>query len=127
MNVSIVGSGYVGSSLAGCLADFGNDVWAIDIDEEIVAAINDGRAPLHEPGLDDLVATYGGDRLQATTSYDVIPETDVTFVAIQTPSNPDGSIDLSAVKAGFESLGEALADKEGYHLVVVKRDRKSVV
>ena len=120
MNVSIVGSGYVGSSLAGCLADFGNDVWAIDIDEEIVAAINDGRAPLHEPGLDDLVATYGGDRLQATTSYDVIPETDVTFVAIQTPSNPDGSIDLSAVKAGFESLGEALADKEGYHLVVVK-------
>jgi len=120
MKVSIVGSGYVGSSLAGCLADFGNDVWAIDIDESVVEAINDGRAPVHEPGLSDLVAAYGGDRLRATTDYGVIPETDVTFVAIQTPSNPDGSIDLSAVKAGFESLGEALAEKEEYHLVVVK-------
>jgi UDPglucose 6-dehydrogenase len=120
MNVSIVGSGYVGTTVAACLADTGNEVWNIDIDGSVVAAINEGTAPIHEPGLADLVAEYGGTRLRATTDYDAIHETDVTFIALPTPSNPDGSIDLTAVEAGIESVGAALADAEGYHLVVVK-------
>jgi len=120
MDVSIVGSGYVGTTVAACFADVGHDVWNVDIDEEVVAAINDGEAPIHEPGLADLVAEYGGDRLRATTDYGVIPGTELTMLALPTPSNPDGSIDLAAMRAGAESVGEVLADTPGYHLVVVK-------
>jgi UDPglucose 6-dehydrogenase len=120
MHVSVVGSGYVGTTVAACLADLGHEVTTVDIDEDIVAAINDGEAPIHEPGLDPLVSVYGGDRLRATTDYDAIRETDLTILALPTPSNDDGSIDLGPMQAGAESVGEALASKDGYHLVVVK-------
>jgi len=120
MKVSIVGSGYVGTTVAACLADLGHDVLNVDIDESVVAAIDAGESPIHEPGLDDLVAAYGGDRLRATTDYGSIAETDLTMLALPTPSEADGRIDLSAMAAGARSVGEALAAKEGYHLVVVK-------
>jgi len=120
MNVSIVGSGYVGTTVAACFADYGHEVTNIDIDEDIVAAINEGKAPIHEPGLDDLVAEYGGDRLAATSDYAAVRETDVTFLALPTPSREDGSIDLEIMEAGAHSLGEALAEKDDSHLVVVK-------
>jgi UDPglucose 6-dehydrogenase len=120
MRVSIVGSGYVGTTVAACLADIGHDVYNIDIDEEIVDAINAGETPIHEPGLDALVSAYGGKTLQATTDYDAVTDTDLTMLALPTPNEPDGSIDLSAMKAGIESVGEALREKDGYHLVVVK-------
>ena len=119
MDVSIVGSGYVGTTVAACLADAGHAVVTIDVDRAVVEAINDGRAPIHEPGLDALVAEHGGDRLTATTDYDAAVRTEATFLALPTPSNPDGSIDTSVVEAGARSLGEALADADD-HLVVVK-------
>ncbi|WP_246984071.1 UDP-glucose 6-dehydrogenase AglM [Halorientalis marina] len=120
MHVSVVGSGYVGTTVAACFADLGHEVTTVDIDEDIVAAINDGEAPIHEPGLDPLVSVYGGDRLRATTDYDAIRETDLTILALPTPANDDGSIDLGPMQAGAQSVGDALADKDGYHLVVVK-------
>ncbi|MBX0294986.1 UDP-glucose 6-dehydrogenase AglM [Haloarcula nitratireducens] len=123
MNVSIVGSGYVGTTVAACLADLGHEVTAIDIDEGIVAAINDGESPIHEPGLDELVAEHGGDRLRATTDYAAVRETELTMLALPTPSNEDGSIDLQYMEAGASSVGEALAaggDREEPHLVVTK-------
>jgi UDPglucose 6-dehydrogenase len=120
MNVSIVGSGYVGTTVAACLADEGHAVTNIDIDEAVVGSINDGDAPVHEPGLDDLVAEHGGDRLVATTDYAAVRETDVTVLALPTPSREDGSIDLGPLKAGTRSLGEALAEKDDEHLAVVK-------
>lgn len=120
MDVSIVGSGYVGTTVAACLADLGHDVYNIDIDESIVEGINDAKTPIHEPGLEPLVSAYGGGRLQATTDYSTVAATDLTILALPTPNEPDGSIDLSAMEAGVESVGEALADRDGYHLVVVK-------
>ncbi|EMA55516.1 MULTISPECIES: UDP-glucose 6-dehydrogenase AglM [Halococcus] len=120
MNISVVGSGYVGTSVAACLADLGHSVVAIDIDEGIVDALNAGETPIHEPGLDERVATHSGDRLHATTDHAALRETDVTFVALQTPTREDGSIDLSVVEAGMRDIGEELAATEGYHLVVVK-------
>lgn len=120
MNISIVGSGYVGTTIAACFADLGHDVTAVDIDETVVSKLNAGEPPIHEPGLADLIAEYAGTSLRATTDYDAIKDTDVTFLALTTPSNPDGSIDLSIMEAGTESLGEVLAEKDGYHLVVVK-------
>ena len=120
MHVSIVGSGYVGTTVAACLADLGHDVTNVDVDEDVVAAINDGESPIHEPGLADLVADHAGETLRATTDYGAVRETDVTFLALPTPSEDDGGIDLAYMEAGGASLGEALADKDGDHLVVVK-------
>jgi UDPglucose 6-dehydrogenase len=120
MNVSVVGSGYVGTTVAACLADLGHRVIAIDIDTDIVETINSGETPIHEPGLAELVETHAGERLHATTDHAALRETDVTFLALQTPSREDGSIDLGALEAGTRDVGEALAEKEDYHLVVVK-------
>jgi len=124
MNVSIVGSGYVGTTVAACLADLGHEVVTIDIDEDIVNAINDGESPIHEPGLDELVAEHGGGRLRASTDYDEILDTELTMLALPTPSNEDGSIDLQFMEAGAASIGEALAGAERSaddpHLVVTK-------
>lgn len=119
MRISVIGSGYVGTTVAACFADAGHDVINIDIDEDIVASINEGVAPIHEEGLDSLVAEHGGDRLRATTEYADVVDTEITFVCLPTPSRDDGSVDLSAFEAGVSSLGDALAGKDG-HIVVVK-------
>jgi len=120
MEISVLGSGYVGTTIAACFADLGHDVAAIDIDEEIVATLNDGEAPIHEPGLSELIAEHAGENLRATTDYGAVPGTDVTFMALSTPSEPDGSIDTSIIEAAAESLGEAIVDKDDTHQVVVK-------
>jgi len=120
MDVSIVGSGYVGTTAAACFADAGHRVTAVDVDESVVAAINGGDAPLHEPGLDDLLAAHGGDRLRATTDYGAVRKTEVTLLALPTPAGPDGSIDTSVLEAAAASLGAALADKREPHVVGVK-------
>jgi len=85
MDVSIIGSGYVGTTVAACFADLGHDVVNVDIDPAIVDAINAGQSPIHEPGLDDLLATYGGAELTATTDYADVRATDITFLALPTP------------------------------------------
>jgi UDPglucose 6-dehydrogenase len=120
MDVSVVGSGYVGTTLSACLADLGHEVTAIDIDEATVDRLNDGETTIHEPGLDPLVSAYAGGRLRATTDHAAAADTDVTFLAVGTPANPDGSIDATGLLAAAEDVGGAIAEKSGYHLVVVK-------
>ena len=122
MNITVIGSGYVGTTLSACLADLDHAVTAIDIDEQIVESITNGTAPVSEPGLDALLTSHVGDRLHATTSYDAVDESDVTFLAIGTPSNPDGSIDLGAISSAAAALGESLGGLPGgeRQLVVVK-------
>lgn len=89
MNVSIVGSCYVGTTVAACFVDYGHEVTNIDIEEDIVAATNEDEAPIHEPELNDLVAEYGGDRLKATSDYTAVREMEVTFLALPIPSRED--------------------------------------
>ncbi|EMA35344.1 UDP-glucose 6-dehydrogenase AglM [Halobiforma nitratireducens] len=120
MNVSIVGSGYVGTTVAACLAELGHDVVNVEIDEDIVATINAGDAPIHESGLEQRIAEHAGDSLRATTEYADVRETDVTLLCLPTPQSDDGSLDLAPMRAGTEMLGEALAEKDDEHLVVVK-------
>ena len=120
MNVSVVGSGYVGTTLSACLADLGHDVVAVDIDEETVERMNDGEVTIYEPGLEPLVSAYAGSRLRATTDHAAVVDTDVTFLAVGTPAREDGSIDPAGLLAAARDVGSALAEKDGYHLVVVK-------
>jgi len=121
MEISVIGSGYVGTTLAAVLADVGHRVVAIDLDADIVEAINDGRAPIHEPGLNDLVAAHGGDRLRASTDHAEVADTEVTFLALPTPTDADGRIDLDPTRAGARSFGTVLGEAGVEdHLVVVK-------
>ncbi len=120
MHVSVVGTGYVGTTLSACLADLGHEVTAIDIDETTVERLNDGEARIHEPGLDGLVSTHAGRRLSATTDHGAAAGTELTFLAVGTPATEDGSIDASALLAAAEDVGRAIAEKDSYHLVVVK-------
>ena len=124
MHLSIIGSGYVGTTVAACFADLGHDVVNIDIDESVVETITAGDAPIHEAGLDDLIAEHAGPdstgRLRATTDYEAVLDTDVTFLCLPTPQHDDGSIDLSIMEAGASQLGETLTEKSDWHTVVVK-------
>lgn len=124
MQVSIVGSGYVGTTIAACFADLGHEVINIDIDEDIVETINSGTPPIHEDGLSELVAEHVGQdgtgRLRATTEYDAILDTNATFLCLPTPQNDDGSIDLSIMEAGAVQLGKTLKATADWHTVVVK-------
>jgi pyruvate/2-oxoglutarate dehydrogenase complex dihydrolipoamide dehydrogenase (E3) component len=65
VNISIVGSGYVGTTIAACFADLGHSVVNVDIDEEIVETINDGRAPIHEPSLGECINDHAGEQEDA--------------------------------------------------------------
>ncbi|MFB6252378.1 MAG: UDP-glucose 6-dehydrogenase AglM [Halobellus sp.] len=124
MKISVIGSGYVGTTIAACFADLGHEVVNIDVDADVVETINTGETPIHEEGLPDLLEKHAGDdgtgRLRATTEYDALLETDVTFLCLPTPQYDDGSIDLSIVETGAEQLGETLQRKSDWHTVVVK-------
>jgi UDPglucose 6-dehydrogenase len=122
LSINVVGSGYVGTTLAASLADVGHSVTAIDIDEDIVQLLQAGASPIHEPGLDELVGEHAGTNLTATTSYNQVAAGDVTFLAVQTPSREDGSIDVSPLVAAAEMTGDALTalPEDKRHLVVIK-------
>jgi UDPglucose 6-dehydrogenase len=118
MEIGVIGSGYVGTTVAACLADLGHSVVAVDKDEAVVDRIDAGSSPVHEPGLDNLVDRHAGDRLRATTEYDRLRGVDATLVALPTPSCPDGSVDTDLVEAGVRSYGEALEEPSDQLLVV---------
>jgi len=123
MDVSIIGTGYVGTVTGACFAQLGHNVICVDIDSQKVEQINAGIPPIHEPELPELLEKYAGKRLRATDDYsDAVQSSDLTFICVGTPSREDGSIDLSIVRSASESIGEALleAGKESYHVVVVK-------
>jgi GDP-mannose 6-dehydrogenase len=120
--VSIIGLGYVGIVSAACLAEMTYRVIGVDVDSRKVLDVNTGRAPLVEPGLDDVVArAVAAGRLTATTDLTAaLHQTSVTFVCVGTPSEIDGSVDLSSLRAALRQVGQALAQKSSYHLVVIR-------
>ena len=113
--------GYVGLCTAATFASRGIRTIGIDIDQSRVEQIRRGKAPLHEPQLDTMLKnTVKKNLLDATSDISVAANTGTTFLTVGTPSQPDGSIDLSYIKNATEDLGNVLRDKRGYHLVVVK-------
>lgn len=119
MKVSVIGSGYVGLVTGACLADVGNDVLCIDVDDGKVQRLGRGEIPIHEPGLDAIVQRcLAAGRLRFSTDYQAaVTHASVIFIAVGTPSGEDGSADLSHVLACARELGRRI---ERDTLVVVK-------
>jgi len=111
MKITIIGTGYVGLVTGACLADVGNDVLCIDVDERKIARLRAGEIPIHEPGLDAVVARgVAAGRLTFSTSYDeAVAHAPMIFIAVGTPSGEDGSADLSHVVACARELGRRIA------------------
>ena len=107
LRISVVGSGYVGTTLAASLAAAGHRVTATDIDKRVVVALDAGEAYVHEPGLNELVSATAGERLTATTEYDGLAGTDLTLLCVQTPSR-NGGIDIGPLETAARMTGEAL-------------------
>jgi UDPglucose 6-dehydrogenase len=120
MKIAIVGAGYVGLVSGACLAEFGFDVACIDTDTERVRALAEGKVPIHEPGLEDLVRSgRGGGRLRFTTELaPAVAAADVVMIAVGTPSRRgEDSADLAFVHKAADEIAAAL---NGYKVVITK-------
>lgn len=122
MNITVFGLGYVGCVTAACLARDGHHVVGVDVNGDKVAMINDGRSPLVEPGLDELIAEVVQDgRLSATTSAgDAIGVADAVLICVGTPDGSHGRQDLSALTRVATDIGRACASR-GEPITVVLR------
>lgn len=120
--LSVVGLGYVGAVSAACFAEMTHTVVGVDLDERKIGLINSGSAPLLEPGLDVLTKqNVDCGRLSATRDLvEAVGCTNITLLCVGTPSAQDGTVDVTALKAVARELGQALATKDEYHLVVVR-------
>ncbi|NOY73946.1 MAG: UDP-glucose/GDP-mannose dehydrogenase family protein [Gammaproteobacteria bacterium] len=119
MKVSIYGSGYVGLVTGACLAEVGNDVLCIDVDERKIEMLNKGKVPIFEPGLDEMVQRNAASgKLKFTTDMDQAVEHGLfQFIAVGTPPDEDGSADLQYVLAVAQTIGQRMTD---YKIIVDK-------
>jgi len=122
MRISVVGNGYVGLATAVGLAGNGNQVVCIDNNPGKVELINQGKAPIYENGLDDLITSCVVKlrTLRASADYNDIAATDITFLCVGTYSLSCGGTDFTQIAQATEETGKVLAKKNGYHVVAVK-------
>ncbi len=120
MNLTVVGTGYVGLVTGTCFAEMGNNVSCVDVDENKIERLKQGILPIYEPGLEDMVKHNQEEgRLRFTTSLpEAMKDSDIYFIAVGTPPGEDGSADLQYVLAVARELGQHL-DKP-YSLIVDK-------
>lgn len=117
--ITIIGTGYVGLVTGTGLADFGNRVICVDVDKAKIDMLNNGKIPIYEPGLKELVdKNFREGRLSFTTDIDrAIKESEVVFIGVGTPSKDNGEADLSYVETVIESIARNL---DGYKVIVTK-------
>ena len=119
MKITVIGTGYVGLVSGTCLAEVGNDVLCLDVDATKIATLNAGGIPIHEPGLESMVArNRAAGRLRFTTDVaEAVAFGSVQFIAVGTPPDEDGSADLQYVVAAARNIGRLMVD---YKVVVDK-------
>lgn len=119
MKVTVVGTGYVGLVSGACLADMGNDVLCLDVDQGKIDGLKQGRLPIHEPGLEQVVAqNVAAGRLHFTTDVKAaVAHGTLQFIAVGTPPDEDGSADLKYVLEAARNIGRNMTD---YKVVVDK-------
>ena len=122
MNISVFGLGYVGTVSAGCLARDGHKVIGVDPVRTKVDLINQGQSPIVEADIAAIISTaVGSGRLRATDdTFEAVQETELSFVCVGTPSQPNGNLDLRYIRRVCEQIGAALKDKEGRHVVAIR-------
>jgi UDPglucose 6-dehydrogenase len=119
--VAFVGLGYVGLCTATVMASKGIRIIGIDVDDKRVGQLKKGQPPFHEPQLQPMLkAAVRRKRMEFTTDASTLTYANTIFITVGTPSNPDGSIDLTYVKKATEDVGSAIAGSSEYHLVVIK-------
>ena len=112
MNITIIGTGYVGLVTGACLADLGNNVFCLDVDKRKVDILNSGGIPIYEPGLEDLVeSNAAANRLSFSTDVEAsVAHGDIQFIAVGTPPDEDGSADMQYVLAAARNIGRYMND-----------------
>jgi len=119
MRIAVVGLGKLGSAMAAVLADIGHTVVGVDLNAEVVRAVNEGRPPVKELGLEEL---FRANRLRLSATVDcegAVAAAEVTFIVTPTPSEPDGSFSLRYVLRAVEAIGRGLRHRADFHLVVL--------
>lgn len=119
MRIAVVGTGYVGLVTGTCFAEMGNKVWCVDVDEKKISMLKDGKIPIYEPGLKEMVSeNCSRNHLHFTTNIEeALQEATVCFIAVGTPMGEDGSADLSYVESVARSIGKYMT----HHLYVVDK------
>lgn len=118
MKVSVIGTGYVGLVSGTCFAEIGHDVTCIDIDPNKIATLKEGKSPIYEPGLSDLLErNIESGRLSFSTDYDSVKSAKAIFLAVGTPSSDDGQADLKYLKLATISVAKELSEGA---IVVIK-------
>ena len=119
MKITVIGTGYVGLVTGTCLAEVGNEVLCVDVDERKIGVLKSGGIPIYEPGLDDMVKrNVAAGRLSFTTDIEAsVAFGEIQFIAVGTPPDEDGSADLKYVVAAARNIGRHMT---GYKLVVDK-------
>ena len=120
--ISIFGLGYVGAVSVACLADNGHNIIGVDVNPTKIEMINRGHSPIIEEGLGELLKKGVDEgRIKATSdSIQAVHNSDISFICVGTPSNANGSLNLAYVKKVSEDIGEALATKDDYHVIVAR-------
>ena len=119
MNLTIIGSGYVGLTTGACFANVGHHVMCVDNNPEKIAKLLKGEIPIYEPGLEEVVkTTVAAGRLQFTTSTEEgVDFGDVIFIAVPTPPQPDGSVDLRFIEKVAREIAQVI---KSYKVIVDK-------
>jgi len=119
MKVTVVGSGYVGLVTGACLAEMGNHVMCVDVDENKIRVLKEGGLPIHEPGLLEMVqGNVAAHRLEFTTDIEAgVKHGTIQFIAVGTPPDEDGSADMKYVAAAARNIGKYMTD---YKIIVDK-------
>jgi UDPglucose 6-dehydrogenase len=119
MKITIIGTGYVGLVTGACLAELGNDVFCLDVDQRKIDLLNNGGIPIHEPGLEEIVArNRAAGRLHFSTDVAAsVAHGQLQFIAVGTPPDEDGSADLQYVLAAARNIGRHM---DGFKVIVDK-------
>src|ERR1043166_2549774 len=116
---SVVGLGKLGASMAAGIASRAHQVIGVDVSPHVVKAVNEGRAPVQETGLEDLIRA-NRERIRATEDHqEAILNSELTFAIVPTPSDERGAFSLQYAAFAFREIGRALGKKKGYHTVVL--------
>lgn len=119
MKISVIGTGYVGLVTGTCLADYGNDVYCVDVDEIKIKKLKEGIIPIYEPGLEGMVhENYDSGRIRFTTDMkEAMDNSEICFIAVGTPMGEDGSADLHYVLSVAKSIGQNME----HHMYIIDK------